>query len=82
LDGSVESQGEGGEFGGGEGTLAAFSLMDGLSAPGLAQVAAEGFPQVGLRQLPLRPQARDLSADGFFDLHPGPYGVSPENDNV
>ena len=43
LDGGVESQGQGGEFGGGEGTLAAFGLVDGLSAPGLAQIAAEGF---------------------------------------
>jgi hypothetical protein len=43
LDGGVESEGQGGELGGGERTLAAFSLMDGLPAPGLAQIAAEGF---------------------------------------
>ena len=61
LDGSVESESQGGELGGGEGTLAAFSLMDGLPAPGLAQIAAEGFAEVGQRQLPLRSQACDLS---------------------
>jgi len=43
LDRGIESQGQGGEFGGGERTLAALSLVDGLSAPGLAQIAAEGF---------------------------------------
>src|SRR5690349_15831198 len=67
LDGGVENEGQRGELGGGEGTLAAFGLVDGLPAPGFAQVAAEGFTEVGQRQLPLRPQARDLPADGFFD---------------
>src|SRR3984957_6277814 len=70
LDGGVESQGQRGELGGGEGTLAAFGLGDGLPAPGFAQVTAEGFTEVGQRQLPLRPQARDLPADGFLDSHP------------
>jgi hypothetical protein len=45
--------------------------MDGLPAPGLAQVAAKGFAQVGQRLLPLRAQARDLPAYGFFNPHPG-----------
>jgi hypothetical protein len=64
------------------GTLAALGLVDGLPAPGFAQVAAEGFTEVGQRQLPLRPQARDLSADGFFDAHPSLPSVTPGNDNV
>jgi hypothetical protein len=46
--------------------------MDGLPAPGLAQVAAEGLAQVGQRLLPLCSQACDLPADGFFNPHPGP----------
>jgi SAM-dependent methyltransferase len=81
LDGGVEDQGQGGELGGGEGTLATFGLMDGLPAPGLAQILAEGFAQLGQRQLPLRPQACDLPADGFFNPHPGSHRVNPGNDN-
>jgi hypothetical protein len=46
--------------------------MDGLSAPGFAQIAAEGFAEVGLGQLPLCAQVRDLPADGFFNAHQAP----------
>ncbi|HET6185941.1 MAG TPA: hypothetical protein VFE59_02960, partial [Trebonia sp.] len=69
LDRGVEGEGQRGELGGGEGTPAAVGLVDGLPAPGFAQVTAEGFAEVGQRQLPLRPQARDLPADGFLDSH-------------
>ena len=82
LDGGVEGEGQRGELRGGEGTLAALGLVDGLPAPGSAQVAAEGLAEVGQRQLPLRPQARDLPADGFFDSHPSLPGVTPSDDNV
>src|SRR6185437_2134835 len=82
LDGGVESEGQRGELGGGEGTLAPLRLVNGLPAPGFAQVAAEGFTEVGQRQLPLRPQARDLPADGFFDSHPTLSSVTLSNDNV
>ena len=47
-----------------------------------AQVTAEGFTEVGQRQLPLRPQARDLPADDFFDPHPSLPSVTLSNDNV
>src|SRR3984957_3094333 len=70
LDGGVESERQRGELGGGEGALAALGLVDGLPAPGFAQVTAEGFAEVGQRQPPLRPQACDLPAYGFFDPHP------------
>jgi hypothetical protein len=46
--------------------------MDGLPAPGFAQIAAEGFAQVGQGQLPLCSQACDLPADGFFNPHLSP----------
>jgi hypothetical protein len=70
LDGGVESQGEGGQFGGGEGALPAFGLVDGLPAPRPAQVASQGLAQVGQRQLPLGPEACDLPPDDLFDPHP------------
>jgi hypothetical protein len=77
LDRGVENQGQRGEFGGGEGTLAPFGLMDSLPAPRFAQVAAEGFAQVGQGQLPLRSQACDLPADGFLNPHPSPLVSVP-----
>jgi len=47
LDGGVEGEGQRGELGGGKGALAALGLVDGLPAPGLAQVAAESLAEVG-----------------------------------
>jgi len=49
---------------------------------GRAPNTGQGFTEVGQRQLPLRPQARDLPADGFFDPHPSLPSVTPSNDNV
>ena len=73
LDGGVQSQGEGGQLRRGEGALAAFGLMDSLPAPRPFQVLPQGLAQVGQRQLPLRPKARDLPSDGLFDPHSDPF---------
>src|SRR6185312_5090106 len=80
LDGGVESQGEGGQFGRGEGALPAFGLVDGLPAPRPAQVATQGLAQVGQRQLPLGPEACDLPPDDLFDPHPRFPSVITFND--
>jgi hypothetical protein len=66
---SVQGQGDGRQFGRGEGAATAFGLMDGLSAPGLAQVSAYRLAQFGERHPPRFPQAGDLSSDGFLDPH-------------
>jgi hypothetical protein len=68
-DRCVEGQGQGGQFGRGEGAASALGLVDGLAAPRFAQVTPYGLAQLGERQLAGLPKVGNLLANGHLDRH-------------